>query len=173
MSNTLRALREDLDDETLRGPAIPSTNLANFVEWYLRRGGSIDDIVLPFNPSELRRKGGERWINYREHLAFQKSIIDRVPGFSLDMYYDMGRSALNSRLLGSYRVLASMVPRRGFLSLITRLGGFLQLYTRISVLEERPGFCRLRYDVDRSFNAYALGGLAHNVTGFIAAASAL
>ncbi|MBU0928869.1 MAG: response regulator [Spirochaetes bacterium] len=170
MSEALRAIRGIADDEALSGPAIPSTNLASFVEWFLERGGSIEDVALPFPASELRSKGRERWIDYREHLIFQKSIIDRVDGFTLPMYYDMGRSALGNRLLDSYRVLVSLVPRKTFFVLMTRLTGFLQRYTRVTVLEERRGYCRLRYDVDPAVNAYALGGLAHNVTGFASAA---
>ncbi len=170
MSNALRALRGLADDEALAGPAIPSTNLASFVEWFLARGGSPDDVALPFPVEELRRKGKERWISYREHLLFQKSMIDRIDAFTLPLYYDMGRFALRNKLLDSYRILASLVPRRGFFQLMTRLTGFLQGYTRIVVLEERRGYCRLRYDVDPAVNAYALGGLAHNITGFVAAA---
>lgn len=153
-------------------PAVTAVNIANFVEWYKGRGGSPEDLELPFPAEELAGTDTQRWLNYLQHLAFQKSLIDHTADFNMETYFAMGYTALKNRMLAPYKTIAALLPRDQLLSLVIRIAKSFQSYVSIGVEESGPRYCRLRYDIDPDINSWALGGAAHNVTGFVSVAFA-
>jgi signal transduction histidine kinase len=172
--NAILSVPRGIDVEPfLLEPAITLQNTANFVEWYKSKGGKVEELDLPFDPAEFEGRDSELWMNYIQHLAFQKSIIDRIDGFTLPMYYDIGYAGLMNKMLAPYKVILGFASQDQLLRRLAALAKTFQTYTELSILDSGEGYCRLRYDVDPDFNRYALGGLAHNVTGFVCVAISL
>ena len=168
MNKILALLSGELPPEPfLLEPAVTATNIVNFVEWYKTMGGRAQDLALPFHYSELESGRSDRWLDYKQHLAFQKSIIDRVDRFTLKSYYDMGYAGIRNRMIAPYKAIVALLPRNQLLPLLLRVSKTFQSYTTISIMQASDGYWRFRYDVDARFNEYMLGGLPDNITGFL------